>query len=80
VNVEAPDKAAMEKEDVQILKASSQSTIQYRTETTIANGAFRAADERQPTRGVCVDHGCLLMVCVSNPASRLSVPPTNPQE
>ena len=30
MSIEAPDKAAMEKEDVQILKASSQSTIQYR--------------------------------------------------
>ena len=35
-----PHKAAIEKEDFEILKALLQSAIQYRTETTIANAAF----------------------------------------
>jgi hypothetical protein len=49
----------MEKEDFRILKAVSQNTIQYQTETTIANGAFRAEDERRrPTADASTTDAC----------------------
>ena len=67
---ESPTKPRLKKKTPDLQGVLSQSTIQYRAQTTIANGAFRAADERRrPASGVCVRPPTPTYGGVSNPAS-----------